>query len=187
MLLEKINLHNYQSEFSSRFSNFCKKAPLLISFALDEHEIKVIDEATSMVYSFQWNILLPVKKFIYQIKETLIENGCYPIIIKTTQSERNPTPEEVAEEMADGIPIEDTTVKVIEEEQKKYLIDKVVIFKDSFILRDLDTKELLHYTLENRSVLFLRKLRTNKISALEAGNIFFKEARFIKKVNPKEE
>lgn len=187
MLFDKTNTHKYRAEFNSRFSNFCHKAPLLLSFALDEKEVKVIDEATSMVYSFSWDITIPVKKFIYQIKETLIKNGCYPVIIKTTKSERDPTPEEIAEEMADGIPLEETTIKIEITEQKKYLIDKVVIFKDIFILRDLETEDLCQFKLERKSVLFLRKLRTNKMTEEEAGEFFFKEAKFIGVLNSKQE
>ena len=89
--------------------------------------------------------------------------------------------------MAEGIPLEETTVQYVIEEQKKYLIDKVVIFRDFFILRDLETEELLQYRLDNKTVLFLRKLRTNKMTAQEAGEFFFKEAKFIGKLNAKGE
>ena len=185
MLFDKTDTYKYRAEFNSRFSNFCHKAPFLLSFALDEKEVKIIDETTSMVYSFDWDITMPVKKFIYHIKEALIDNGCYPIIIQTTREERDPTPEEIAEEMADGVPLEDTTLKVVTKIQKKYLIDKVIIFKDIFILRDLVTKELSQYKLDRKSVIFLRKLRTNKITAEEAGDIFFEEAQLIGNLNSK--
>jgi hypothetical protein len=179
VLIDKIDAHKYKAEFNSRFKNFCHKAPLLMSFAIEESEVKIIDESTSMVYAFQWDLTMPVKTFIFHIKNTLIENGCYPIIIKTTRTYQDPTPAMIAEEMAEGIPLEETTKKVVLEDRKKYLIDKVVIFKDYFILRDLETQELFRYKLERRSVVFLRKLRVNKISAEEAGEFFFTEAEFL--------
>lgn len=187
MLYDKTDIHRYRSEFNNRFSNFAHKVPFLISFILDEKEVKVIDESTNMVYSFTWELTIPVKKFIYHIKETLVENGCYPVIIKTTQYERAATPEEVAEEMADGTPLEETTVCYLIEEQKKYLIDKVVLPKDFFIIKDLESGELFKYRLEKKSIFFLGKLRTNKLSSEEAGDFFFKEAEFVQKLNSNKE
>ena len=187
MLFEKTDMHRYRSEFKTRFTNFCHKAPFLISFFIEEQRVRVIDEATSLEFSFEWNITIPVKKFIFQIKETLVQNGCYPIIIGTTQTSRDVTPDEVAEEMANGVPLKDTTLKVVTKELKKFMIDKVVIFKDFFILKDLLTGQLLQYKLDHKSVIFLKKLRTNKLLPEEAGNYFFKEAEFIRKLNSKVE
>ena len=66
----------------------------------------------------------------------------------------------------------------------RYLIDRVIIYKDIFIIKDLDTGRIFRYKLNKSSVFFLKKIRMNKLTKQEAANYFFENAELLNEIVP---
>lgn len=186
MLCEKNDSQSYIRDFQKRFNNFAEKAPILISYSISPEGVSVIDEGKNTVYKFDWDYTIPVKSFIHGIKEVLSEKA-YPIIGQTIEKHIPLTDEQVVKLMEKGIEASKIPETVIQKTSTKYLIDKVIVFKDIFILKNLNTGELYRYKLNKSSVFFLKKLRAEKMDIHEAGNYFFNNSVLLNKIETRDE
>lgn len=186
MLCQRNDSQAYVNEFKKRFTNFAEKAPIRLSFNTTPSGVQVIDEDTDQVYEFDWDYTIPVKSFIHGIKNVLKEQ-CYPRIIKVTE-EVQPLSDEKQVELAaqgtdlDSIPTQESILK-----ESVYLIDKVIVIKDIFILEDTDTGKLYRYKLNKSSIFFLRKLREGVLNPKEAADYFFEHCTFLNEIEKIEE
>jgi hypothetical protein len=187
MLYNKGDSSQYIQEFKKRFTNFCEKCPLLISFTTTPNGVQVIDETSNDVYEISWDFAIPVKSFIHGIKNMLIDKGCYPIIYKIEEGEESVSHEEQLQMAIDGESLDSIPVRRYKKHMTRLLIDKCVIFKDIFILKDLDTNKVFRYKLNKSSVFFLKKMRSGKLTQEEAGKYFFEHATFLNNIISKEE
>jgi hypothetical protein len=181
MIYNKHDSASYEKEFKKRFTNFAEKAPILISFNTTPTCVQVIDESKDTVYEFPWDYTLIVKDFIHAIKEVLVK-ACYPIIVKTEPKEEPISIAEQTRMIEKGIPLDKVPTKRIVKSQKSYLIDKVIVYRDIFLLKELDTETVWRYKLNKSSIFFLKKIRNGAFSPEEAGNFFFDKAELLNEV-----
>jgi hypothetical protein len=175
MLYNKHDAKTYEKEFMKRFTNFSDKSPMLISFSVTPTCVQIVDENTDTVYEFKWDYTLSVKEFIHIIKEKLSQ-ACYPEIIKTIKEEVALSSLEQAKLLENGTDIDKIPLTKTLLNKKVYIIDKVIIYKDIFILKEKETGKLSRYQLNKSAVLFLKKMRSGSISKEDAGNFFFENS-----------
>jgi hypothetical protein len=149
--------------------------------------VQVINEHTDDVYDIHWDFSVPVKLFIFGIKQSLRENGAYPIITKVTQQVENVPEEEQVEMATEGISVEYIPTKRNIEIRKNYIIDKCIICRDIFIIEDEDTGQKFRYHMNTSSVFFLKKMRSKKLNAEQAADYFFKNSSLLNEIIPREE
>lgn len=185
MLLEKNDSDKYIAEFKSRFSNFAEKAPVLLSFTTTPKGVQIVDEATDTVYEFTWEFSVPVKTFIHGIKMNLAPK-CYPKL-ERREVQKIPLTEEEQVELAatsdnlDSVPTEKEIVKTT-----KYRIDKVISYKDIFIIEEEGTKRLFRYKMNSSCIFFLKKMRSGRFDERTAAEFFFEKSVLLNEVIPLE-
>ena len=187
MLYSKNDSQSYISTFRRKFDNFSVKAPLLISFTTSANGVQVINEDKDDVYEFKWDFSIPVKNFIYGIKMKLIQDGCYPIMVKVTKTEVPISKDEQVKMAMDGININDIPTKKIIENKESWMIDKVISFKDRFVVEELNTGDKFLYQLDKSCIFFLQKMKRNQLNQVEAANYFFLHASLLNKIILKED
>ena len=187
MLYRKGNSTLYIKEFDKRFDNFCSKAPLLISYTITPSMVQIVDESTDAVYEVSFDFSIPVKSFIYGIKQLLINKGCYPILKKTEIIESPVTKEEQVELASNGTPVDQIPTKKNVEKVVTYLIDKCIIYHDTFLIKDIDSEQMFRFKLLKSSSLFLRKLRSKEKPIEEYSKFFFDNSVLLNEIVPKEE
>ena len=181
MLYEKNDAQKYIIEFKKKFTNFAEKAPILLSYTTSPTKVQVVDEGTNTVYEFDWDFTISIKTFIHGIKSVLVEN-CYPILTHRQIFRRPLTPDEQVQLVAEGVALDQIPPYKEEIEIKKYLIDKVIVFKDIFIIKDLETGRIFRYKMNKSSVFFLQKLRMKKMSSEEAAEYFFQNSTLLNEI-----
>jgi len=186
MLCERNDSQSYIRDFQKRFNNFAEKAPILLSYSTHPKGVSVIDEGKSTIYEFDWDFTVPVKAFIHGIKEVLSAKA-YPTIILTQKKEELVTEDEAADLMAMGVDADQVPETKVRTSKVSFMIDKVIVFKDTFILKNLHTGQLSRYKLNKSSVVFLKKLRSGALNPSTAGTYFFENATFLNDIESKEE
>jgi len=186
MLFTKNDSQIYIREFKKRFQNYCEKAPILLSYTTTPKGVQVIDESTNYVYDFEWDFSIPVKSFIHGIKNILIQQ-CYPIIHSIESSEIDISKDEQVEMAIEGIPLSDIPVKRYKKTTVEWLLDKVIVFKDIFIIKNLTTGRMYRYKFNKSSVFFLKKIRSGKLDRDQAGAYFFENSELINEIIAKDE
>lgn len=187
MLYSKSDSNQYVWEFKRRFTNFCEKCPLLLSFTTTPGGIQLIDETLNDIYEISWDFSIPVKSFIFGIKNLLITNNRYPVIHEVIEKEIPISSEEQIQMAISGTPIETIPIKTYKKYITPYRIDKLIVFKDIFILENLNTGERSRWHLKKSSIFFLKKMRQGKLTKEEAGTYFFNNAELMNVIILKDE
>lgn len=179
MLQNKIDSERYKAEFVKKFSNFCEKSPVLLSFVMSDTGASVIHANTGKRYEFAWDYSIPVKYFIHSIKEVLVANH-YPRMIETITEQIPLTANEQAEYFEQGqeIPAAREVTR-----QRVWRIDRVIVFKDVFILVDEGTGEQYRYKLNKSCVFFLKNYRSGKYTLESAWEYFVRNSVLLNKID----
>jgi len=185
MLYEKNDSQTYIQEFKKRFTNYAEKAPILISFSTSPTKVEVIVESTDEIHEFSWDFSIPVKSFIHGIKNILIEN-CYPVLKEIVETEEEISEEVQIEMASNGTPLDSIPTKRKVQKIITYLIDKVIVFKDIFIIKNLYTGQYFRYKMNKSSVFFLKKIRTGKLNPEQAYEYFMKNSELLNEIIPQE-
>ena len=177
MIYQKVEAKKYKEQFIRRFSNFSEKAPILISYVIEDKGVEVKHENSGTKYFYEWDYEIPVKAFIHRIKQDLSYMH-YPRITRVVQQTVPVNEDRAADLMASGIPVDKIPDVEIQETKKHYRIDKILALQDTFILIDEDTGEQSSYKMVNTSAIYyLRNYRLGKYATPEeAGEEFFKSA-----------
>ena len=187
MLYNRNDSQSYVAEFKKRFMNFCEKAPLLLSYTTTPQSIQIIDESTEDVFEIDWDYSIPVKSFIYGIKQMLISRDRYPILHRIEEREEGVTTEEQVSMAVDGTDLASIPVKRYKKSIHKFLIDKCIVFKDIFLIKDLETGKMYRYKMNKSCVFFLKKMRTGRFNREQAASYFFENSILLNEVYPKDE
>lgn len=179
MLQNKIDSERYKAEFVKKFSNFCEKSPVLLSFVMSDVGATVIHANTGKRYEFPWDYSVPVKHFIHSIKEVLVQNH-YPRMIETLTEAIPLTADEQAEYFAQGAEI--PSVKTVTR-QRVWRIDRVIVFKDVFILVDEGTGIQYRYKLNKSCVFFLKNYRSGKYTLESSWEYFAKNSSLLNRID----
>jgi hypothetical protein len=187
MLYNKNDSTVYIQEFKKRFTNFCEKCPMLLSFTTTPNGVQLINEISNDVYEISWDFSIPVKSFIHGIKSLLIDKNCYPIILKIESTEEEVTKEEQLSMAIEGKSLERIPIRRYKKNLTPYRIDKIIVFKDIFIIENQNTGALSRWKLNKSSIFFLKNLRTGKFTIEEAGAYFFEHATFLNDIERRKE
>jgi hypothetical protein len=171
----------YIQLFKKRFNNFAEKAPIHISYTSTPTGVTVVDLDSNNVYDFTWDFSLPIKTFIHGIKEILAKD-CYPIIHKVELKEIAISEEEQLFMIENGTNLDTLPVKRYTKEITPFLIDKVIVFKDLLIIKNLLTEECFRYKMNKSCIYFLKKVRSKRLNKEQAADYFFKNSVLLNKI-----
>jgi len=186
MLHTKIDSEKYKAEFIKKLSNFCEKSPVLLSFVTADDGVTIIHANTGKQYVFEWDFTKPVKTFIHEIKEVLVVNH-YPRMVENIVSEIPLTPEEQAKLLEEGVEPDKLPTTRKETTQRMWRIDRVIVWRDIFILVDEATGDQYRYKLNKSCVFFLKNYRSGKFTLESAWDYFSKNSVLLNKIEPKVE
>lgn len=185
MIFNKIDAVDYKKEFNKKFENFGEKAPIMISYAIDDFGVTIVHENSGKSYYYDWDFSINVKSMIHKIKQDLSKNH-YPRIARKVEFVRGVDSDRAAELIASGTPLDEvpTTETVIRD--VIYRIDKIIAMKDEFVIVDEETNDQYCYKMDGSGIFFLRNYRNNKYKDLyEAGEAFFSKSELVSKLNKK--
>ena len=190
MLYEKIDCVSYRKETSQKLTSFLQKSPCLFSFLADDEGIIIIlvgGQKTSgeqKTFKFDWDYTIPIKSFIHKIKTTLYEY--YPRLERSRIEIRPLSAERASEMIAEGGSLDELPAKESVRIDETFVIDKVILLKNIFILKNEKTGAHSKYKLDN-GVFFLKNWRVGKYeSAKAAGDEFFAEAIYLGDISGQE-
>ena len=173
MLLQhdKIQLKKFLDEFTKRFTNFCNKAPILISFKTSPVSVHIYIERTNEIMTFPFDFAIDIKKNINVIRDWLLKTQ-YPVMVETKTEYIDYTGEEIKVMISQGTdPDIALNMKKINEENIKWRIEKVIARRDELFVRNLSTDEYFRFKLKMPCILFLKKFR-EKLNVFDAWELF---------------
>lgn len=183
---ENINIKDFGTEFRKRFSSFAEKAPVIISYRCTDINCTVsavINEDDYEMKTFEFDFTVDVKSNIKEIKDWLVEN-VYPVIICEKINYSNYTTEEIKELVdSEQYPLQEALA--LKKEEKiiaRWRIEKIIIKRDEFFLRDLDSDKMFRYQLNMPTPIFLRKLRNKSYTPEQLGELFFDKAKILNEI-----
>ena len=186
MIYNRIDGNSYKAEFKKKFENFGDKAPIMLSYAMDDFGVTIVHENTGTSYFYEWDFSINIKSMIHKIKQDLIKNH-YPRIARRVEVTRKVTPEKQAELIANGMDINNIPDVETVEEVEIYRIDKILAMKDEFILVNEKTDEQFNYKMNSSSIFFLKNYRKGEYKDLyEAGDAFFKKSTLVNNLKKKD-
>ena len=190
MLYEKIDCVSYRKETSQKLTSFLQKSPCLFSFLADDEGIIIILVGEQKIFGeqktfkFDWDYTIPIKSFIHKIKTTLYEY--YPRLSRSRVETRPLSAERASEMIADGSSLDELPKTETVRVDETFVIDKVILLKNIFILKNEKTGAHSKYKLDN-GVFFLKNWRVGKYeSAKAAGDEFFAEAIYLGDISGQE-
>jgi hypothetical protein len=182
MTYENIDGDKYISIVMRKLLNFSDKCPVAIGIITEsingESGVSITHKNSGKKYFFPWgDYSLDPKDFVHQIKAQLVENH-YPRIVETLYEDAEVTSAELAKMLEAGTPL-DKLPKTIKKVTGTVMwrIDKVIMWRDIFILVNESTGKQFRYKLNTNSVLFLKDYRSGAwVTLEEAGKYFFENA-----------
>lgn len=199
MLVTQTTPKIWEDKFNSKFTNFCKKSPILLSILNKiqdgEKGVLVTHVNTNSKYFFPFDYEMDVKDFIAEIKKVLVENH-YPRVIEEVLSKYEKTPEELAIEVENGTPVKELKAwKMQVVGNRMYRIDKILAWKNIAILTleksSFENDKIgtsYRYKYNGSLVIFLKNYRSGKFSNLEeASEVFFSNSLLIDELSVKKE
>jgi hypothetical protein len=179
MIYSNIDANKYKEDFKARFTNFGEKAPIILSFAIDDLGVTVIHENSGKQYFYEWDYSISVKSLIHLIKQDLSHNH-YPRLAKKEKVLAPTTSERAAEMIAQGMDVNKVPASEVVEKEVIYRIDKILAMKDEFILVDEATGKQYLYKMNSSGIYFLKNYREGTYKDIyEAGDAFFKKSRLL--------
>jgi hypothetical protein len=181
MLHQKIQSEKYKAEVIKKLSNFCDKAPVLLSFVTQDDGVTLIHTNSGLRYFYPWDFTLPVKSFIYNIKQDLIKNH-YPRLLQVVKEQVSLTPEEQAKLLEEGVEPGSLPSSKEVMREKLWRIDRVIVWKDIFILVDEETQEQYRYKMNKSCIFFLKNYRNGKYTLESAADYFFEHSELLNRI-----
>ncbi len=186
MLLTDGNIvvDEFLDEFKKRFSNFCSKAPVILTFKITPSSCFLKDCEKEIVHKFEFDHLSDVKANIKIIKDWLIEN-VYPRMIEENFIEEDYSNEEIEKLIESGMNEEDAIMKKkIRIEEFTWIIEKLIIKRDELFIRNIDTDRTYRYKIKMPSTLFLKKIRNGSMSQKEIFSFFYSKSELLNEDKP---
>ena len=181
MLCSKTDSQTYISAFRRKMDNFAEKAPMRISYATSPTGVELLNEDTDNIFS------IPIKTFIYGIKQTLIKAKWYPIITRIERVEVPLTKDEQVQMAIAGTPVVEVPTKKYVRKEYLFLIDKVISYKDIFIVEDLQTHQKFRYHMKRSCIFFLTDMRKGRLDSYTGADFFFKNSELMNEIQSKSE
>ena len=185
MLSEKINVEVFQKEFRKKFDNFCRKAPLLLTYSLTEESISMYEELESkrrFLFKYEFNFEVSVKENIKRIKDILLKQ-VYPVMTQKEIIDESYTSEELNDMVQRGeITLDEApNIRKKTESIVNWRIERVIVPRDELFIRNLSVDKVYRYKLKYPVTIFLKKLRT--ILTPEKGwSMFFSKSELLNEI-----
>jgi hypothetical protein len=146
--------------FKKKFSNFCSKAPVLLSFEMDLEGVLVKELNLEKNKYFKFDHSKGVKHNIKIIKDYLIEN-IYPIMIQEKKEYSDLSVQELEKIINESnISIEDAALMKKEKLTKTiFKIERILVKKDELFVTNLSNNKQYRYKMQMPSTVFLKNLR----------------------------
>jgi hypothetical protein len=168
MLIDGVNfdITEFKQIFKKKFDNFCKKAPILMSYILVNDSIDIYsydDNKQSLkLFSYSFDYTKGVKENIKSIKDILLADH-YPRMTQNIIIYSDYTPEELNQLVSEGkVSIDEIgTAKREQVQITTWRIERVIVIRDEIFIRNMLTNEEFRYRMKIPVTVFLKKCRTN--------------------------
>lgn len=181
MLAKNNELQEFLETFNRKFSNFCQKAPVLLSFKTSGTGCIVRDETTGKTLTYAFDYSASVKENIHDIKEWLLKE-CYPVMIEEIDKRTEYTTDEL-QDFIEEDPNVDIDSLIMEGKREKikrfWRIEKTILVMDNLFVRNMQTGELAMYKLDMPVSIFLSNMR-NKWKPNYAYRVFKDKSKIVK-------
>lgn len=180
MLLESnVDTTEFQKIFDKKFSNFCDKAPLLISYQLTPMGVIVKNIYSQESNEFKFNFEKEVSQNIFDIKTWLVENW-YPTLVDLEEKVNEYSAEELSLLMQkEGLSLDQALkARKVSEVKTVWRIEKVILKRDELFVRNISTDQLFRYKMRMPTTIFLQRLR-DRYTKEEAFSVFKEKASII--------
>lgn len=179
---DTVVVDEFLDEFKKRFSNFCNKAPVILTFKITPSSCFLKDCEKDIVHKFEFNHLVNVKVNIKEIKDWLIEN-VYPRMVEENFTEVDQTTEQIEELIDSGLDEEDAIMKKnILVTETTWIIEKLIIKRDELFIKNASNNKMYRYKMSMPSTLFLKKIRNGSMSEKEIFNYFYSKSTLMNEV-----
>lgn len=197
MIYKTVNGDQWKKATIKKLISFCDKCPVLLSTQTGINEgqdgIFIIHQNTGTKYFYAWDFDLDPKVFIHNIKQDLMINH-YPRLIEDVYEAHELTPEELAQKVEKGADFDSLTKGELRLVKKRYwIIDKVIAWKDIFILQEVDPKtgtligNQFRYKYNLMAITFMNDYRNGVFKTLEeAGKEFFSNSVLVNEIERKD-
>lgn len=195
MVYKNINGEKWKSTVIKKLLSFCDKSPVLLSVQTGLFEGKdgvfITHQSTGTKYFFPWDFDKDPKDFIHDIKDFLVPRH-YPLLLEKIYEKHELTPLELAELVEKGASMDNLpAVEMRVSDRKLWRIDKVIVWKDIFILQQVDMQtgkpvgNQYRYKYNNLAITYMKDYRSGAFKDLEeAGDTFFKNAILVNEIVP---
>ncbi len=178
MLNDEVNFNitEFKKGFKKKFDNFCKKAPVHMSYMLMNDSIDIYshndEKQSKKIFNYVFDYQEGVKENIKCIKDILLKDF-YPILIQEKVTYSDYSIEDLNRMVSEGsISLDDiNTVKQESIETETWRIERVIVIRDEVFIRNLTTNREFRYKMKIPVTLFLKKCRVN-LTETEAWNYF---------------
>lgn len=196
MVYKNINGDKWKSTVIKKLLSFCDKSPVLLSVQTGLFEgndgVFITHQTSGKKYFFPWEFDKEPKEFIHKIKEFLVPRH-YPLLVEQVYEKHELSPIELAELIEKGADMDNLPKAELRVSDKRmWRIDKVIVWKDIFILQQVDPKTMkeigsqYRYKYNNLAITFMKDYRSGVFKTLEeAGDAFFNNAILVNEITPK--
>lgn len=195
MMYSHLEGKKWVSQTMKRLLSFCDKCPVLLSIRTclkdGKDGVYVIHQNTGTEYFFEWDYSKDPKDFVHDIK-TFLQTKHYPLMIETVYEIHEFSNDELVAQLEDGKSLDSLYKAEKRKSYKLWMIDKVIVPKDIFILQQLDPKtkqpigSFVRYKMNSPSIIFMNDYRNGVFPTLtDAGNAFFSQSVMIDMIHKK--
>lgn len=150
------------SIFNSKFASFCKNSPLVLAFdSTDGHTITIeMFEPEDRKAKIEIDYSVDPTEFIADLKDYMIEKRWYPEVTATHKITRDLSAEEISDLVVnEGLTFEEAVERQhITEKYTTYRIEQVYNDRNAFLIRNLDTDEVIRYAAQIPVSLIMRRI-----------------------------
>jgi len=176
---KNIDVHQFKKVFTKKFTNFCSKLPILISFILQpsgvilyKHFDENDPENKERLFYFEYDYEMDVRKNIYLIKKKLLPY--LPLMIQKVREEVRAPAEEINQKISEGtLGLVDVTGEGFwKETERTWRIEKALIERDELFVRNLYDNYLYRFKMKMPITSFLSKLQEGILTPIAAWELF---------------
>ncbi len=196
MFVERRQDNRFIQEFEHRFSKFCERAPLFLSFTVEgggvtiesplclEGDLPSKPSNYKMRMDFKFNF--SVEENILIIRDWLKHNW-YPRLIEEKETEFPLTVEQINEIVEqEKIPLHEAVLRKRKIEKRvHWIITKLNLKKDEILVENQDTLRVAVYKMKIPTIMFVKRIRERQIDPLQGWTELSRHGELLYYVEPK--
>jgi hypothetical protein len=177
MLSEIIDSESFEREFNKRFSSFCIKAPLSLSYVTVGGRLKLYKGSNDFILEYPFDYSKSVKENIFEIKKILVKDY-FPKFCITEKREVEVSKEVLQEKYEKGEISIDNLLEYKEFEIKEvwFTLEKIIYKRDELFLIN-EEGERFHYKMKMPVIYFVKGLIEDKYD--DPGVVFLEKSYLI--------